>query len=71
MREEIQDEQRNLIITFKPKALSKTIEVTLNIINHFANSNKEVLTAILSGGRQSKLKEENGLTGAQEVAQVE
>lgn len=58
MREEIQDEQRNLIIMFKPKALSKTIEVVLQIINHFASSNEEVMAAILSGGRRTRQREE-------------
>lgn len=61
MREEIQDEQRNLIITFKPKALSKTIEVVLQIINHFARTNEEVMAAILS---RSKPREGNALESA-------
>jgi hypothetical protein len=37
IRDEVQDPARNPLIMYKPIALSKTIEVVLQIINQFAS----------------------------------
>lgn len=58
MRDEIQDEKRNLVVVFRPKALSKSIDLLLNIISQFAKS-EEVLASIMG----SQKKAERGAGG--------